>query len=100
MKNNLIVERGRKVKYLSDSYEGKQHDNKIADEEAYRFPPDSKLLQSMRFQGYRPECATIVQPKKKKPRGKALMPADKLLNRAILSLRVEVKHHIGGVKRC
>ena len=99
MKNNLIVERGRKVKYLSDSYEGKRRGNKIADEEAYRFPPDSKLLQSMRFQGYRPEGATIVQPKKK-PRGKALMPADKLLNRAISSLRVEVKHHIGGVKRC
>lgn len=99
MKNNLTVERGGKVKYLSNTYEGKRHDKKIADEEAYCFPQKSRLLQDTGFQGYRLAGVTIVQPKKK-PRGKELTPTDKLWNRAISSLRVEVERHISGVKRC
>lgn len=99
VKNNLITERGGKVLYLSGTYSGKRHDKKIADSEGYCFPSGSKLLQDTGFQGYRPEGVTIIQPKKK-PRGKALSEDDKLINRAISSLRVEVEHHIGGVKRC
>lgn len=99
VKNNLITERGGKVVYLSRTYAGKRHDKKIADIEGYRFPPGSKLLQDTGFQGYRPEGVTIVQPKKK-PRGGELTPDEKLVNRAISSLRVEVEHQIGGVKRC
>ena len=99
VKNNLVTERGGKVVYLSDSYAGKLHDKKIADEEGYRFPPGSKLLQDTGFQGYRPEGVTVIQPKKK-PRGGELTSDEKLVNRAISSLRVEVEHQIGGVKRC
>ncbi|MEL6249858.1 MAG: transposase family protein, partial [Cyanobacteria bacterium J06627_15] len=51
------------------------------------------------FQGYRPPGATIVQPKKK-PRKAELSEVDKLVNRGISSLRVEVEHQIGGIKRC
>lgn len=98
VKNNLITERGGKVLYLSRTYEGKRHDKKIADEENYGFPPGSKLLQDTGFQGYRPAGVTIVQPKKK-PRGGELTPTEKTINRAISSLRVEVEHQIGGVKR-
>lgn len=99
VKNNLITERGGKVMYLSGTYAGKRHDKKIADVEGYRFPPGSKLLQDTGFQGYRPEGVTIIQPKKK-PRGGELTSEEKLVNRAISSLRVEVEHQIGGVKRC
>lgn len=99
VKNNLITERGGKVVYLSGTYAGKRHDKKIADIEDYRFPSGSKLLQDTGFQGYRPAGVTIVQPKKK-PRGGDLTPDEKLVNRAISSLRVEVEHQIGGVKRC
>lgn len=99
VKNNVIVERGGKVVYLSGTYEGKRHDKKIADEEGHRFPAGSKLLQDTGYQGYRPEGVTILQPKKK-PRGGELTEAEKVINRAISSLRVEVEHHIGGVKRC
>jgi len=98
VKNNLITERGGKVMYLSRTCEGKRHDKKLADEENYRFPSGSKLLQDTGFQGYRPSGATVIQPKKK-PRGGELTPDEKLLNRAISSLRVEVEHQIGGVKR-
>lgn len=98
VKNNIITARGGKVLYLSGTYEGKKHDKKIADEEGYRFPPDSKLLQDTGFQGYKPDGVTILQPKKK-PRNGELTPIEKVLNRAISSVRVEVEHQIGGVKR-
>lgn len=99
VKNNLITERGGQVVYLSGTYAGKQHDKKIADEEGYRFPSGSKLLQDTGFQGYQPEGVIVIQPKKK-PRGGELTADEKLVNRAISSLRVEVEHQIGGVKRC
>ena len=99
VKNNLVTERGGKVVYLSGTYAGKLHDKKIADEEGYCFPAGSKLLQDTGFQGYRPEGVTVIQPKKK-PRGGELTSDEKLVNRAISGLRVEVEHQIGGVKRC
>ena len=98
VKNNLITERGGKVMYLSRTVEGKRHDKKIADEETYGFPSGSKLLQDTGFQGYRPAGVMTIQPKKK-PRGGELTPTEKLINRAISSLRVEVEHQIGGIKR-
>ena len=48
---------------------------------------------------YQPEGVTIVQPKKK-PRNGELTEVEKVINRGISSLRVEVEHHIGGIKRC
>lgn len=99
VKNNIITERGGKVMYLSDTYEGKKHDKKIADEEDYHFPEGSKLLQDTGFQGYAPKGVTIMQPKKK-PRNGKLSDIEKVINRGISSLRVEVEHHIGGIKRC
>lgn len=99
VKNNLIIERQHgKVVYLSGTYEGKRHDKKIADEEEHRFPAGSTLLQDTGYQGYRPEGVTVLQPKKK-PRNGKLTAAEKIVNRAISSLRVTVEHQIGGVKR-
>ncbi len=99
VKNNIITERGGQVVYLSGTYEGKRHDKTIADEEGYRFPPGSKLLQDTGFQGYRPSGITIVEPKKKPQNGEPSQ-LDKTINRGISSLRIEVEHHIGGIKRC
>lgn len=99
VKNVIINERKGKVVYLSGTHEGKKHDKKIADEEGYQFPKGSKLLQDTGFQGYQPEGVTIVQPKKK-PRNGELTEVEKVINRGISSLRVEVEHHIGGIKRC
>lgn len=99
VKNVIINERKGKVVYLSGTHAGKKHDKKIADEEDYQFPKGSKLLQDTGFQGYAPEGVTIVQPKKK-PRNGELTEVEKVINRGISSLRVEVEHHIGGIKRC
>ena len=99
LKNNVIVQKKGKVVFLSDTYEGKKHDKKIADEEGYEFPEDSTLWQDTGFQGYAPEGVKIEQPQKK-PRKAELSVAQKEDNRAISKIRVEVEHHIGGIKRC
>jgi DDE superfamily endonuclease/Helix-turn-helix of DDE superfamily endonuclease len=99
VKNDVIVQRGGKVVFLSDTYEGKKHDKKIADEEEYQFPPESTLWQDTGFQGYAPDGVTIQQPKKK-PRNAKLSDVEKEKNQAISQVRVEVEHHIGGIKRC
>lgn len=99
VKNNVITERGGKIVYLSDTDEGKKHDKKIADEEGYKFPRGSTLWQDTGFQGYVPSGVKIRQPKKK-PRGGQLTQEEKEKNRDISTVRVEVEHQIGGVKRC
>jgi hypothetical protein len=99
VKNNIVTDRNRKVLYLSDTYEGKKHDKKIADEEGHGFPSGSRLLQDTGFQGYRPAGVTILQPKKK-PRKGELTADEKVFNRAVSSVRIVVEHALGGVKRC
>ena len=56
-------------------------------------------MQDTGFQGYKPEGVTLLQPKKK-PRNGELTPDEKVFNRAVSSVRVEVEHQIGGAKRC
>jgi DDE superfamily endonuclease/Helix-turn-helix of DDE superfamily endonuclease len=99
VKNNVISARGGKVLFLSDTYEGKKHDKKIADEEGYVFPMGSVLWQDTGFQGFAPDGVRIKQPTKK-PRNAELSDAQKEENRQISKIRVEVEHQIGGVKRC
>lgn len=99
VKNLVISERGGKVRYLSDTYEGKKHDKAIADEEDLQFPDGSTLWQDTGFQGFAPEGVSIQQPKKK-PRNGSLTAIETMNNQGIASLRVEVEHHIGGIKRC
>ena len=99
VKNNVITHRGGKVVFLSDTYEGKKHDKKIADEEGYEFPSESTLWQDTGFQGYAPAGVKVRQPKKK-PRKAELSNQQKQENQAISRVRVEVEHQIGGIKRC
>jgi hypothetical protein len=99
LKNNVITQRGGKVLFLSDTYEGKKHDKKIADEAGYQFPEGSTLWQDSGFQGYRPDGVKIEQPQKK-PRQRELTAAEKEENQRIAKIRVEVEHQIGGIKRC
>jgi len=50
---------------LSQTYEGKRHDKKIADEEAPTYPKDISLYQETGFQGYTPASVQTFQPQKK-----------------------------------
>lgn len=100
VKNNVISERGGKVLFLSDTYEGKKHDKKIADEEDYHFPEGSTLWQDTGFQGYAPPGVTQTQQPKKKPKNGKLTDSEKEGNRQVSQVRVEIEHQIGGIKRC
>ena len=98
--NNVIVHAvSRTVCYLSQTYPGKRHDKRICDEEGYRFPRCSQLLQDTGFQGYAPQEVIIYQPKKK-PRGGQLELADRFINSVIASARIMVENVICGIKRC
>jgi len=99
VKNLVMHDRGGKVRYLSDTYEGKKHDKAIADEENISFPEGSTLWQDTGFQGFAPKGVTVQQPQKT-PRQRSLSTIEKMNNRSISSLRVEVEHHIGSIKRC
>lgn len=94
----IVGNNDRKVKYLSDIYEGKRHDKKIADEENIQFPDGTQLYQDTGFQGYNPEGVEILMPKKK-PRGGELTEEEKENNRLISSVRVIVENVIAGIKR-
>ena len=98
VKNNVITDkRTKKVKGLSPTTEGKKHDKKLADEQAYRFPTGAKLWKDTGFQGYEPNFTITYQPKKK-PKGGELTLEEKAQNKGIASIRMRVEHSIGGVK--
>lgn len=100
IKNNVIVHpESRRVCYLSATVTGKKHDKKLADEEALTFPTHSVLWQDTGFQGFAPERVIVLQPKKK-PKGKELTLAEKMINRIISSARIVVENVIAGIKRC
>ena len=83
---------------MSQTYEGKRHDKKIADEEAPTYPKDISLYQDTGFQGYTPESVQTFQPQKK-PKGQELTAEQKEENRLISRVRIVIEHIIGGIKR-
>ncbi|HEX9240676.1 MAG TPA: transposase family protein [Candidatus Bathyarchaeia archaeon] len=89
----------RKVNYLSQTYAGKRHDKKIADEESPTYPEDISLYKDTGFQGYEPEGVKTFQPQKK-PKGKELTSEQKEQNSLISSIRIVIEHIISGIKRC
>jgi hypothetical protein len=65
-KNVVIVNtRGKRIDYLSQTYPGKTHDKKIADEEGISYPPAATLYKDTGFQGYEPAVKKTCQAKKK-----------------------------------
>ena len=98
VKNDVLSDERCKVRFLSETVEGRKNDKRLADESGYRVPSGSVLAQDAGFQGFELEGVAILQPKKK-PRGGELSYADKVRNRLISSIRVRVEHTIGGVKR-
>lgn len=98
LKNNVLIDMQCRLRFLSETVEGKKHDKKLADETAYVLPAASKLSQDTGFQGFTVPEVTILQPIKK-PRGAALTAWQKSINQWHASWRVRVEHAIGGVKR-
>ncbi len=98
VKNNIVTDkRTGKVKVLSPTVPGKQHDKALADAQKIPFPPGSQLWKDTGFQGYEPAQVRTFQPKKK-PHGAELSPSDKRLNRFLAQGRIGVEHTLRGVK--
>jgi len=88
----------RRVIFLSETFEGKMHDKKIADEQPIEFEKETELLQDSGFVGFRPKNAKIRQPFKNTKLNK-LTYDQKAENRDQASKRVRVEHALSGVKR-
>lgn len=64
-KNVVVVNaKTKRVGYLSQTYAGKTHDKKIADQEALCYPRNAILYKDTGFQGYEPPMGQTRQPKK------------------------------------
>jgi hypothetical protein len=98
VKNNVISDkRTGKIKVLSPTVPGKQHDKALADTQKIIFPPGSQLWKDTGFQGYEPANVMTFQPKKK-PRSAELSAADKRLNTQLSQGRIGIEHALRGVK--
>jgi len=60
----LVDTRTKQVRYLSPTHPGSVHDKKMADAAKLRYPPGSTLRSDLGFQGYTPDGAQHLQPKK------------------------------------
>jgi DDE superfamily endonuclease/Helix-turn-helix of DDE superfamily endonuclease len=98
IKNDMVIDAPCKIRFLSETVEGKKNDKRLADESGYSVPKDSVLAQDAGFQGFHLEGVSILQPKKK-PRGGELGYADKGRHRLISGIRVRIEHTLGSVKR-
>jgi hypothetical protein len=97
IKNVVIIDATGAIRFLSATYAGRVHDKRIADESNYQLPEGSVLGQDSGFQGFVVSGVTMLQPKKKPPKGK-LTDEEKADNRWISHIRVLVEQSIGGVK--
>lgn len=97
VKNDLITSPKHEVLYLSETYEGSEHDINIVKEEDWQFPEKIVIYQDTGFQGHAPKNVIVRQPIKK-PKGKELTEMQKKNNKQISSIRVSVEHTIGKVK--
>lgn len=65
-KNVVVVEVQRqRIDFLSQTYPGKTHDKKIADQAGIVYPPGTVLYKDSGFQGYEPAVKESYQAKKK-----------------------------------
>ena len=91
VKNDLMYRDNQQIVYLSETYEGRVHDKKIADQEDCQFPKNSRLRLDLGYLGYYPEGVMTLLPIKKPYKGK-LSEQDKKFNRWVSRYRVVVEH--------
>jgi hypothetical protein len=70
---NVVIAgvRSQRIGFLSQTYAGKTHDKKIADQEGISYPPGAVLYKDTGFQGYEPAVKETCQAKKKAMPGRA-----------------------------
>jgi DDE superfamily endonuclease len=85
--------------FLSETYAGSTHDERMAEATPYPLPAGSRLLQALGFLAFTLNHVEIIMPTKK-PRGRALTRAQKAATRRIARRRVRIEHVNSRVKRC
>lgn len=99
MKNLLLINAVVTILFLSDTYEGRVHDKRIADETPYPLPGGSSLLQDLGFLAFELDGVTSITPFRK-PRGGTLTDEQKAFNQQLARRRVRIEHVNSSVKRC
>jgi hypothetical protein len=99
VKNLLLINALVTILFLSDTYEGRVHDKRIADETPYPLPVGSTLLQDLGFLAFELDGVTSITPFKK-PRGGTLTDEQKAFNQQLARRRVRIEHVNSSVKRC
>jgi DDE superfamily endonuclease len=95
----LLINAALTILFLSETYAGSTHDQRIADATPYPLPAGSRLLQDLGFLAFTPDRVEIIMPTRK-PRGRKLTRAQKAANRRIARRRVRIEHVHSSVKRC
>ena len=99
MKNVWLINAALTILFLSDTYPGSTHDQRIAEATPYPLPAGSRWLQDLGFLAFMLDQVETIMPTKK-PRGRALTRAQKTANRRVARRRVRIEHVNSSVKRC
>lgn len=99
MKNLLLIDLTLSILLLTDTYDGRVHDKRIADDYPYPLPVGSCLLQDLGFLAFTLAGVDDLTPFKK-PKGGELTAAQKAFNHELASLRIRIEHVNSSVKRC
>jgi DDE superfamily endonuclease len=95
----LLINAALTILFLSETYVGRTHDQRMADATPYPLPAGSRLLQDLGFLACTLDQVEIIMPTRK-PRGRALTRRQKAANRRIARRRVRIEHVNSRVKRC
>ena len=98
VKNSVICGKNQYIYYVSPSYEGKQHDKSIADEEALLFPKGTQMWCDLAYLGYESKNLTLFLPHKK-PKNQELTDQQKQHNTQHAKERICNEHAMRGIKR-
>jgi hypothetical protein len=99
VKNVLRRNAALTILFLSATYPGSAHDQRIAEAAPDPLPAGSRLLPDLGFLAFTLDQVELSMPTKK-PRGRALTRAQKTANRRIARRRGRIEHVNSRVKRC
>jgi hypothetical protein len=99
VKTVLLINAALTSLWLSDTYAGSTHDQRIADATPDPLPAGSRLLQDLGCLACTRERVAISMPTRK-PRGRSLTRTQKAANRRLARRRVRSEHVNSSVKRC
>ena len=99
MKNVLLVDAALTILFLSKTYGGSMHDQRMADATPSPLPAGSRVLQDLGFLACTLDQVESIMPTRK-PRGRNLTRAQNATNRRLARRRVRIAHVNSRVKRC